>query len=187
MDAARGLFETEGYSSSGLEAVAKKAGVSRQAIYLHFASRADLLRSLHTRVNEQDVEPAFRRVWESPSAAAALDAWAEASAEAIPKIIGLANALDAPRHTDPEVDSTWKAPAQGHYADCLRLARWLKRDGQLPAAMTTATAADILWSMTSIRAYESLVVQRRWSPQRWVLWIQSVLRQLLTSKAPIPR
>jgi hypothetical protein len=38
IDAARGLFEARGYFGVGLEEVAKKAGVSRQAIYLHCAS-----------------------------------------------------------------------------------------------------------------------------------------------------
>ena len=46
LDAARALFEAEPYTSVGMEAVAKRAGVSRQAIYLHFASKADLLTAL---------------------------------------------------------------------------------------------------------------------------------------------
>ena len=61
LDAARTLFEEHGYFGVGLETVAGKAGISRQAIYLHFASKADLLRALHERVNAQDVAPAFEQ------------------------------------------------------------------------------------------------------------------------------
>ena len=45
LEAARGMFEELGYYGAGLGAVAKEAGVSRQAIYLHFPSKADLLRA----------------------------------------------------------------------------------------------------------------------------------------------
>ena len=40
------LLKTEGASSTSMEAVAERAGCSRRALYLHFASRADLLVSL---------------------------------------------------------------------------------------------------------------------------------------------
>ena len=94
LDAARTLFEENGYFAVGLEAVAAKAGISRQAIYLHFASKADLLRALHERVNAQDVAPAFEKVWAAETADAALDAWIDATAEAVPKFIGIANMLE---------------------------------------------------------------------------------------------
>src|SRR4051794_17864585 len=109
LDAARALFETQGYFATGLEGVAKKAGFSRQAIYLHFSSKAELLRALHERVNEQDVEPAMRKVWNAPDADKALDVWVQASAEAIPKIIGIANALSTARQFDRDVETTWEA------------------------------------------------------------------------------
>ena len=46
LEAARAMFEELGYHGAGLEAVAKMAGVSRQAIYLHFPSKAELLTAL---------------------------------------------------------------------------------------------------------------------------------------------
>ena len=70
-------------------------------------------------------------------------------------------------------------PAQGHYADCLRLAERLKREGKLVARMKAADAADILWAQTSFGAYESLVVERGWSLSRWVRWQRRTLRSLL--------
>jgi len=181
LDAARALFEVDGFFAVGLDAVAKKAGVSRQAIYLHFASKADLLRALHERVNELDVAPAMERVWRAPSASAALDVWVDASADAIPRFINIFNALDPPRRVDPDAEATWHAPAEGHYADCRRLAEWLHREGELTAEMKVAEAADIIWSITNVKAYESLVVDRSWSRRRWARWTKSALRRLLCS------
>ena len=179
LDAARGLFEENGYFAVGLEAVATKAGISRQAIYLHFASKADLLRALHERVNTQDVAPAFEKVWAAETADAALDAWIDATAEAVPKFIGIANMLNAARRSDPDAAATWDAPAASHYAECLRLATRLKQEKLLKPRMTAADAADILWHQTSIWGYESLVVDRAWPLARWVKWQRQSLRALL--------
>ena len=55
------MFEELGYYGAGLEAVAKKAGVSRQAIYLHFPYKAELLTGLHLHVFATDVAPAIDR------------------------------------------------------------------------------------------------------------------------------
>jgi AcrR family transcriptional regulator len=179
LDAARALFESTGYHGTGLESVAKRAGVSRQAIYLHFSSKADLLRALHERINEQDVEPPFRAVWSADTVEQALDAWVAASAEAIPKFIVIASALNAARRFDADVEATWEAPKHSHYDDCKRLARRLGSERRLAKGVTVADAADILWNLTGIWSYESLVQDRGWSVQRWSRWVGELLRQQL--------
>lgn len=175
LDAARALFEVDGYHSVGLEAVARKAGVSRQAIYLHFSSKADLVQALHLRINELDVAPAMARVWTKRTARAGLDAFVASSAEATPRILGIADALTPLPNRDPDLKATWAAPAEGRYADCLRMGVWLEGDGYLAAGITARDAADVLWMMVSMPSYASLVVQRGWSPQRWTRWVQAAL------------
>ena len=179
LDAARALFEVDGHSV-GLETVARKAGVSRQAIYLHFSSRADLVRALHLRVNEQDVAPAMARVWARRTAKAGLDDFVAASAEVIPRIIGIADAL-APSPKDPDLEATGEAPKESRYADCLRMGDWLERDGVLASGVTSRDAADVLCMMVSIPSYEILVVDRGWSSQRWTRWVRSTLQRALLS------
>lgn len=178
LDAARVLFEADGYHSVGLEAVARMAGVSRQAIYLHFSSKADLVTALHQRINEQDVAPAMARVWSRRSARTGLDAFVAASAEAIPRILNIADALAPPRQDD-DLTETWEAPREGRYADCLRMGEWLERDGVLAAGVTARDAADVLWMMVSMPSYALLVVQRGWTPQRWTRWVRNALHHAL--------
>lgn len=179
LDAARELFETRGYHAVGLEAVAKKAGVSRQTIYLHFDSKASLLRALHLRVNEQDVAPAMEKVWKRTDALAALEAFVAATAIAVPKILGIFNTLDAIRSVEPVVEETWQPPREGRYADCLRMAEWLESDAVLADGITARSAADILFAVVSVRVYESLVMVSGWTPKRWKKWTVGVLHQTL--------
>ena len=179
LDAARTLFEAEPYPSVGLEAVAKRAGVSRQAIYLHFASKADLLTALHQRINELDVEPAMRKVWKSPDAEHALDTFVSSSAQAIPKFMGLFDSLSSAARVESVAEETLAPPREGRYADCVRLARWLDDDGVLVEGVSVQEAADVLFTVVSVPAYEMLVVTRGWSPRRWITWTRATLHTLI--------
>jgi hypothetical protein len=123
----------------------------------------------------------MRRVWEQTDANTALDSFVTASAQAIPKIIAITNALESPRRVDPDIQAAWEVPLRSRYSDCRRLAEWLKRDGGLASGITVRDTADVLSAMVSIPSYESLVIQRHWTPQRWTRW------QLKSAAAPPPR
>jgi AcrR family transcriptional regulator len=178
LEAARALFEEQGYFGAGLEAVAKKAGVSRQAIYLHFASKADLLTALHLWIYETDVVPAFERnpIWNAPTALDALDAAIAVDAEVMPKIWRIHEAFVLARRHFPEVDETLRPREQDRYDDLLRLGRWLKKDGNLPARMSARTFADLFWGLGSLGTFQNLVLERGWSVDRYVRWVRETIR-----------
>jgi len=185
LDAARQLFETGGYHAVGLEAVAAQAGVSRQAIYLHFDGKAALLQALHERINERDVVPRMAKVWDAPDAISALHAFAAATTATASRIVGIYTALDAASRTDPEVAASMRLGSQRRYADCMRLATWLDDDGLLPAATTRSLAADVIWTVASIPSFVLLTRDRRWSHARWTAWVADTLRTtLLDAMAP---
>ena len=140
------MFEENGYFGVGLETVAGKAGVSRQAIYLHFASKADLLRALaRTRERARRRTRHSRRSGPPRPPTAALDAWVDATAEAVPKFIGIANMLNAARRSDPDVRRPGMRPRKAHYAELPPPRPRLKQEKQLIPRMSAADAADILW------------------------------------------
>ena len=43
LDAAADLFVTQGYRKTGIDEIARKAGIGKGSVYLHFATKADLL------------------------------------------------------------------------------------------------------------------------------------------------
>lgn len=182
LDAARALFETGGYHSVGLEAVAARAGVSRQAIYLHFESKAALLRALHDRINERDVVPVMGRVWDAPDALAGLAAFAAATTASASKIVGIYTALDAASRTDPEVADSMRLGSQRRYADCMRMATWLDEDGLLAAGTSRSAAADVIWAVANIPTFVLLTRDRRWSHARWTAWLTDTLRTVLLER-----
>jgi AcrR family transcriptional regulator len=179
LEAARRRFETDGYYAVGLEAVARDAGVSRQAIYLHFESKAALLHALHAHIHEVDVEPAMREVWTRPDARSGLDEFVTASAAVIPKILLIFTALEPATRTEDEALETFQPPRQGRRDECARMARWLDDEGLLGAGMKARQAADILFAFVSIPSYDQLVVTCGWSPRRWCTWTRDTLVTLL--------
>jgi hypothetical protein len=46
--------------------------------------------------------------------------------------------------------------------------------------LTPAVAADLLWALTSLRTWEDLVLQRRWSPEQYERRLCDVLLAILT-------
>jgi AcrR family transcriptional regulator len=183
LEAARAVFEEQGYFGAALEVVAKKAGVSRQAIYLHFASKADLLTELHLHIYETDVAPALERhpVWTQPTALEALDALVAVDAEVASKVWKIHEALVVARRHHPEVDETLRPREEERYQELVRLGRWLKKDGELPPKMRVATFADLLWGLGSLGTFQNLVIERGWSTDRWTRWVRNTIRAQLVA------
>ena len=182
LDAALRLLENDGYHAVSVADVALAAGVSRQAVYLHFGSKARLLEALVDDLNERYIFTAFDRfrLWEASSGIEALDAWVVVVATTTPRILAVANAVDVARRSDPEAEAVWRRPTRGRYTDCLRIARWLAHDGTLAPGWKQQDAARLLWAATSIRVFEDLT-STGWSRRRYTRLLQRSLRAALTT------
>src|ERR671911_544403 len=67
LDATRALLEDEGSAALTMGAVAERAGVSRRAVYLHFASREQLLLALFHHVGQiEDLAGSLGPVYDAP-------------------------------------------------------------------------------------------------------------------------
>src|SRR3712207_1287394 len=131
------MFEEHGYYDIALGAVAKKAGVSRQAIYLHFPSKAELLTALHLHVFDTDVVPALGRhpVTDAMPAMDVLDATIAADVEIVARVWRIHESLMMARRQHPEVEQTLRPREEEHYDGLLDVGRRLEREGALPPTM----------------------------------------------------
>ncbi len=166
LDAARGLIETEGFAALTMAAVAERAGVTRRSVYLHFASRAELVTALFDHVNATEgLADSVGRVWDSPDARTALVEWAGHIARYHPRVAAIYRANDIVRGGDPDAELLWERILADWLAGCRRLARWLDREEQLSPAWTVRTATDMLFALMSFDMLERLTEQRSWTPQ----------------------
>jgi AcrR family transcriptional regulator len=160
--------------------VARRAGISRQAVYLHFRDRAELLLEVSRRADTAARTPARqRRVDAAPTARAALREAVAVQAEIKPKLRGVATALDVLRRADGAADAAWHEREQARLARCRIVVQRLHDEGELAADQTVEDAAQLMWAVTSQRVWDDLVVDQRWTQKRYRGHITRLLEQAL--------
>ena len=175
--ATRALLEDQGTESLTMAAVAERAGVSRRAVYLHFASRTELLTELFGYVSEQEgLSRSLAPVWRAPHAAAALEEWARHLARFHPRVLAVARAIQRVRRVDPDAAAHWELVMADQQACCQRLAAWLAREQRLAPPWTVQTAADMLWALMSYELLEALLVDCGWSPRRYRTYLAALFQ-----------
>ena len=185
LEAARRLLEERGYHGTGLGAVAAAAGVSRQSIYLHFGSKAQLMLALVARVDEEAGLPELAEaVDRAPSALAALDRFVELVATLTPRVYRTAAVLEAARRDAPDAEAAWRDRMESRRRRCRRIVGRLAEEGRLAPGWSQDEAADFLWAATGLRVWEDLVAERGWSAERFRARLQQVLRDALVEPGP---
>lgn len=158
--------------------VAEAAGVSRQAVYLHFSSRADLMVATARYGDEvRRLDERLRRYRVATTGVERLEAYVEFWGNYIPEIHGIARAMLAARETDEAIAAAWDDRMGVVREACGDIIGRLHRDGTLAPGWSLDEAADLLWTMLSIRNWESLTIERGWSTGRYVRRMQELVRR----------
>ena len=131
--------------------VAAGAGVSRQAVYLHFPDRAALLAALRADLDLADGPEIANQ---APSARAALTSVLTRLAETYARIW-------------PVLQASGTTETQGRLPLCQALVARFRAEGALAPHLSPATAADILFSLTSPALWHELVEDRGWDATRY--------------------
>jgi len=165
--------------------IAEKAGISRQALYLHFATRAELLISTTRYLDE--ISKVDERLVPSRTATTGverLESFIDSWGGYIPEIYGIAKALLAMRDTDEAAAAAWDERMQAVRHGCAAAIKALKKDGYLSADHSVEQATDVLWMMLSVRNWEQLTIECGWSQKKYIKTIKRMaLRVLVAAKA----
>jgi AcrR family transcriptional regulator len=181
LDTALALITGRGEANVTMAEIASAAGVSRQAVYLHFVDRADLMLALVRHADEKrGLEKEIRRVREAPNAVEALREMVALQARMNPSIWAAARAVDAVRRIDEAAERGWQDRLQFRLEGARQLIQWLKKEGHLRRGLDPAVAADLLWTITSLRTWEDLVLERGWSARRYETHVTALLLASLT-------
>jgi AcrR family transcriptional regulator len=181
LDATLRLVTKRGGADVTLAEIARAARVSRQALYLHFADRAALFLALVRHVDEQrGLTAAIQRVMKAPTGIAALQEAVAMQAGVNPQLWPLARAFESVRRQDEAAERSWQDRLENRLRGCRTLVARLAREGSLRRELDPAVAADLLWTLTSLRAWEDLVLQRGWSAEQYEKHLGAALLTLLT-------
>ena len=181
LDAALALITKKGDAAVTMADIAAAAEVSRQAVYLHFADRAALMLALVRHVDEKrKLEDEIAKIREAPDGIAALRLTVAVAARMNPKVWSVARGLDAVRRTDSAAERGWQDRLQHRLLGARQLIARLQKEGTLRAGLDASAAADLLWSLTSLRMWEDLVLERDWSAKAYEEHLTSLLLGALT-------
>jgi len=176
------LLEEDPGTPVSMSDIAKAAGISRQAVYLHFPKRSELL--IETTRYIDQVKRVDDRLVASRTAKSGierLDAFIEAWGNYIPEIYGVARALMAMQDTDEAAALAWGNRLQAVRHGCSAAVKAMKHDGDLMPGLSTKQATDILWTLLSVRNWEQLISECGWSQKRYVETMQRMARRLLVA------
>ncbi len=148
--------------------VATRAGVSRQALYLHFADRTTLLLEASRLADRKYRTPdRQRRIDEAPSGREALRKAVALQAHIKPLLLPMIIALGVLRRSDAAAEIAWQERDQARLERCRQVADRLENESLLRPGLSTDAAAAMIWVATSSAAWEDLVLSCGWTAQRW--------------------
>ena len=179
-EAALLLIFKRGGADVTLAEVARAARVSRQALYLHFADRADLLLALVRYADERRGLPAaIQRIADAPTAIAALHEMVAMQAKMNPMIWPLARLIDSVRRQDKAAELSWQDRIASRLQGCRRIVARLNQEGSLQPGLHAGVAVDLLWTLTSLRTWEDLVLLRGWTTRQYKEQLTGILMRVL--------
>lgn len=162
--------------------IAAAAGVTRQLLYFHFDNRAQLLLEVAAAADLDARTPKRQaRVDNASDARSALREAVALQGHIKPRIYRVAQAVDRLRHTDPDAAMVWDDRERHRLDRCRAVVVRLSREHCLQHGWTVRVAAELMWSATSLRAWEELVEGCAWSTPRWVKFTTRLLEGAFVS------
>ena len=188
LDAAERQFLADGYAQTTVAAVATEAGVSIETVYKGFGGKSGLVRALFERgLTGRGPVPAYQRSDEmrahETDPVTIMRNWGVLTTEVAALVTPIRLLMRSAAVTDPDMrkllddSDAERLTRMRHHAD------YLAEHGYLREDVTVAEATDILWTCSSVEIYELLVLQRRWSPDRFARFIADFM---ITSLLPPP-
>jgi AcrR family transcriptional regulator len=178
------LISARGGADMTMAEVARKARVSRQALYLHFADRAELFTAAVRDADEQrGLSAAIQEVVDAPTGIDGVVELVALQARINPGIWAIGRAFEAVRRQDEAAERTWQDRLDHHLEGCRAMVDRLAREGTLRPGLDRDAAADLLWTLTSLRTWEDLVLHRKWTAKEYEQRLGELLLTALTNTA----
>jgi len=184
LEAAARLLEEHRGEGVRMSDVAGEAGVSRQAVYLHFGTRAELMVATARYGDEvRGLDGRLRDYRVAVLGLDRLDAYIEFWGNYVPEIQGIARALRAARETDEAARAAWDDRMGAVHDACRDIIGRLHDDGMLAEGWSLDEAADLLWTMLSISNWESLTMGCGWTVGQYIARMQDLSRRTFVKQA----
>jgi AcrR family transcriptional regulator len=189
LDATWALLEERG-SGIRIADIAAKAGVSRQAVYLHFGDRSSLFVALGDYIDVSFGRNNLRKhVFGAPTGAESLRRWIQTMSWYSAKIDSVSRILELAAESDEALDAVWRDRIIGRRSHVSRIAKRIAADGHLADGWSVEAAADLIFTVTLPGPWRVLTSVLGWSEERYAeeitgLLERSILAPTITAQRP---
>lgn len=175
------IIDEKGEAAATMKAVAKLAGVSRQAVYLHFADRSHLLSSLSDYVDEMmGLRGWMKDVEALEGGAQMLRRIAETRAKRSRVMASLVRSIESDRFRDEAAAAAWRRRHDLNIAWMANtVVRRLAAEGEVHPSWDHKQAATLLVTLFSFRAWDDLTQACDWPEETYVEILTSTAMSIL--------
>lgn len=184
IEAARRAFLEGGYAATTINAVAQEAGVSVETIYKGFGGKSGLVRAIYRcglagRGDKAAPERSDAMSAREADPRAIIRNWGALTAEVSPLVSPILLLVRSAATTDPELAELLSESDDQRLTRMRQNARLLADRGFLRKGVTVEHATEIMWAYTSPELYDSFVMRRGWTPERFGEFVASALTAAL--------
>lgn len=159
---------------------AKRAGVSRQAVYLHFGDRSGLLVALVDYIDLSHGSADMRsHIFGAPSGVESLRRWVETMSWYTAKIDSVTLLLEENQHRDQAMRAAWRNRMDRRQAMILTLVERIAGEGRLAHDWSVAEASEFIYVATMPAPWRELTTELGWSADQYSSNVWRVLSHSL--------
>lgn len=150
-------------------AAAEAAGVSRQAVYLHFGDRAGLFVALVDHIDRSLGSTRLREhIFGAPTGIESLRRWIETMSWYTAEIDTVTQVLEYGQYADEALAAAWRNRMGRRRNDILRsIVERIDAEGRLAEGWTVDTAIDLLYVVTMPGPWRELTVELGWTRDQY--------------------
>ena len=182
--AARNLILAKGYETATMEAIAREAGVATPTVYAVFGSKRRILKEL---VDRAAFGPGYQElVGQAMQASDPIERLRFAPRIARQIYDSERREFDLLRQAGvvvPELAAIEREEECGRYNAQGPSITFLVESGRLLPGLSETEARDIFWTLTGRDIYRMLVLERKWTSDRYEKWVgEAVVSALVARK-----
>lgn len=156
-------------SSLKLTEVAERAGVSRQALYLHFGDRTGLLLALVRHMDEAlDLGKSLAHVQSAPDAAELLNRAMRLNTQFWSSVLPVAQVLEAAQYDDQALGAAWRDRMEWRQKIFSSMIRQIADRGELASDWVIQDAAALLYGIAHFDTWRELTQHLGWTEDHYV-------------------
>lgn len=169
--AARELFERDGFSATTVRAIADHASVSEGTVYAAFESKAGIIRAMLDDLEEAiDIRSRLERVSAEHDPVRQLRDYLSAHCDLFTAGVDILRAA-VQAGDSPAVGELTNRGDAHRRAAIEDLTRQWHRSGALRAGLDPTAAAERIWLLTTVEGFLAAVDQLGWPPERYEAWL----------------